>query len=229
SGTYAPDDLGKYAWVAEDQIHWYQQTSSALAEQNGGRPLPAFAFQHIIVPEIYHTLTEVPPGTAGALAGKFSRTGTYYLPNPDYILSGSVNEAPAPPDYNSGEFTAWKNQGDIIAAFFGHDHTNDYTAAWQGIDLIATPGIGFFMYGNGEYHGTRTVTLHENDLLNYSTTLLYYKDIVAEPLPPGIIPTYGAFVQQIVRTVLASLAALAICIGLLAWVIHREKQRKKEN
>ena len=60
SGTYAPEGQGKYDWVRQDQLDWYLQTEAALAEENGGTPVPAYAFQHIIVPEIYDAMDIVP-------------------------------------------------------------------------------------------------------------------------------------------------------------------------
>ena len=60
SGTYAPEGQGKYDWVRQDQIDWYLETEAALAAQNGGTPVPAYAFQHIIVPDIYDAMDIVP-------------------------------------------------------------------------------------------------------------------------------------------------------------------------
>lgn len=44
------------------------------------------------------------------------------------IASGHLDEGPCPAEVNGGEFDAWKQQGDIKAAFFGHDHNNDFAA-----------------------------------------------------------------------------------------------------
>ena len=59
SGTYGEKGVSKYARVEQDQIDWYTSTAAALEEQYG-ETLPAYLFQHIIVPEIYDLLTEVP-------------------------------------------------------------------------------------------------------------------------------------------------------------------------
>lgn len=54
SQTYNHEnDLGGYGAVEKDQIEWYIKTEKALTEENGGTPIPSFAFQHIIVPEVY--------------------------------------------------------------------------------------------------------------------------------------------------------------------------------
>ena len=130
SGTYAPEGQGKYDWVRQDQLDWYLQTEAALAEENGGTPVPAYAFQHIIVPEIYDAMDIVPASEKknGAVEGYGCRKGTYYSAA-SVIEAGTLGEAPCPPDQNGGEFDAWKQGGDIVAGFFGHDHVSSPTRA----------------------------------------------------------------------------------------------------
>lgn len=79
---------------------------------------------------------------------------------------------------NGGEFAAWKQGGDIVAGFFGHDHVNDFIIPYEGIDLINTNSTGFYIYGAGENHGARLVTLRESDPTAYETRMLYYKDLI---------------------------------------------------
>ncbi|MBO5290076.1 MAG: hypothetical protein J6B35_00640, partial [Clostridia bacterium] len=45
------------------------------------------------------------------------------------------------------QFESWKKTGDIFAAFFGHDHVNDFRMNIDGIDLYQTLGAGYFTYG----------------------------------------------------------------------------------
>ena len=58
--------------------------------------------------------------------------------------AGTLGEAPCPagPE-RGGEFAAWKQGGDIVAGFFGHDHVNDFIIPYEGIDLINTNSTGF--------------------------------------------------------------------------------------
>ena len=160
SGSYAPEGQGKYDWVRQDQIDWYLETEAALAARNGGTPIPAYAFQHIIVPDIYDAMDIVPSSEKknGAVEGYGCRKGTYYSAA-SVIEAGTLGEAPCPPDVNGGEFAAWKQGGDIVAGFFGHDHVNDFIIPYEGIDLINTNSTGFYIYGAGENHGARLVTL----------------------------------------------------------------------
>ena len=211
SGSYAPEGQGKYDWVRQDQIDWYTSTAAALEEQYG-ETLPAYLFQHIIVPEIYDLLTEVPASekkAEGVVKGFSSHSGHYYKMG-DGFTAGHLGEAPCPPDIPSGEFAAMRDTGDVVAAFFGHDHKNDFVGTYEGIDLVNTAGTGFYIYGEREYHGARLVILHENTPAEYDTEMLYYKDLVSEPLPGGLTPIHGKYVENIV---IGAAAGLLVLIG----------------
>ena len=228
SGTYAPEGEGKYDWVRQDQLDWYLQTEQTLAAANGGAAVPAYAFQHIIVPEIYDALKTVPASEKknGAVEGFGSRKGTYYSAA-GVIEAGELGEAPCPPDHNGGEFDAWKQGGDIVAGFFGHDHVNDFIIPYEGIDLVNTNGTGFYIYGDGLDHGARLVTLHEADPTAYETEMLYYRDLIGTQLPFGFSATWGAYVERIV---LLAVCALVLLIALAAVLTVRivKKRRKKQ-
>jgi len=176
SGTSAKE--GGYQSVNTDQIAWYEKTSNELKAQNGGTPLPSLLFQHIPVPEIYDLCDVVPAATTGAIKGYRAKSKNYYELNPK-IAAGKLLEAPCSPDQSSGEFDAWVKQGDVLGAYFGHDHVNDLKGTYKGIDLGYTPGSGFYLYGSGVYRGVRTFELNESDLLHYKTDVLYYKDLVS--------------------------------------------------
>ena len=225
SGTYDETGEGKYAWVEKDQLDWYEKTSNALAETNAGELLPSYAFQHIIVPEAYEMLTAVPKDTKDAVEGVSSHEGNYYILNPEYISSGDMGEAPCPPALNGGQFDAWERQGDVVAAFFGHDHVNDFIGTYKGIDLVMTQGIGFYIYGKGDEHGARVLTLKEDTPTEYETELLFYKDLVSEPLPPLFASTNGAFIQN---AVLLAILALAVLISTAVVLIKHAKRKKKQ-
>ena len=87
------------------------------------------------------------------------------------------------------QFDTWKKQGDILCAFFGHDHTNDYLGEVDGIDLCAVPAAGYYSYG--WHHGARTVTVYENDIKNYSTQILNEKELLPYKVLPGFKQRHG--------------------------------------
>lgn len=177
SNPYAPkEEGGGYGYVHEDQIAWYEKTSAALKAKNGGEPLPSLLFQHIAVPEVYDLLKEVPAWQLGGVRGNGGHGKQMYLPDRRFMYAGGLREGPCSPNRNHGQFASWRTCGDIVGAFFGHDHTNDFAGVKDGIRLVAVPAVTYHSYG--WHHGVRTVTLYESDLLNFSSEILLYSDLV---------------------------------------------------
>jgi hypothetical protein len=221
SGVTAPE--GGYAYVQADQIAWYEQTTDALAAERGGEVLPAMLFQHIPVPEIYSVLTEVSKDTPGAVQGTGAWKGKFYTANPEYVSAGSLGEGPCPPNINNGQFDSWTQKGDVFAAFFGHDHQNDFVAHWQGIDLVYSPGVGFYSYGNGYEHGVRVIELSQDDVRDYSTRMVYYKDVVDGEIP-YLLQYIGALYVQLA----IAGGVVVVVLGVGAWLIARRIRRKRK-
>ncbi|NLB36402.1 MAG: hypothetical protein GX824_03750 [Clostridiales bacterium] len=92
-----------------------------------------------------------------------------------------MHESPCPSNTNSGQFDTIKNQGDVVAMFFGHDHVNTFEVNYQGIDLVATPGVGFASYGD-ELRGVRLITIHESDTSTYETQVITYQSLYGDDL-----------------------------------------------
>lgn len=170
SGTYNTEtESGGYAATTKAQIEWYKQKSADL-EEAYGRKIPSLMFQHIIVPEIWNALEECEAGTPGSIGhdGK-----SYKLPEGTV---GQLNEGPCPPNYNNGQFDAVLERGDVMAMFFGHDHTNSFELNYKGVGLINTAGMGFNSY-NGWNEGFRIITLDENDPWSFETESVGYFDL----------------------------------------------------
>ena len=228
SNPYAPEEEGGgYGYVHEDQTEWYIKTSNELKAQNNGEPMPSLLFQHIAVPEVYDMLTEVKKGTKGAVSGNGAHSGKYYVANSEYIYEGSVNEGPCPPNNNHGQLESWVQQGDILGAFFGHDHVNSFAGEYKGIKLIAVPGTTFFSYGNN--HGIRTITLKEDDLSNFSSELLMYDDITDYRESNAYIRNHGYCEYKNVFLPIACGVAGAIVLAAGAGIIISKAIKKKKN
>lgn len=152
------DGSGGYDHVHDDQIEWYERKADELKKANGGIPLPAILFQHIPVQQELNGFKEVTKDDEYT----FERDGNYYyLANE--ILEGRVREVPCPPNMSkdyTNQLKSWKKTGDIFAAFFGHDHINDFKMNVDGIDLYQTLGAGYFTYGLER--GGRLIILDEN-------------------------------------------------------------------
>lgn len=141
SNAHIFDGRGKflaYDYIKESQVERYRAVSREFTQAAGGHPLPALAFFHIPLPEFRE---------AAASAS----------------YSGTRMEEECPPEYNSGLFDAFKECGDVMGVFVGHDHDNDYTVLWKDI-LLA---YGRFTGGNTEYNhlpnGARVIVLKEGE------------------------------------------------------------------
>ncbi len=178
SGT-STEEAGGYDYVREDQINWYKDTAAALALLNGGEVVPAMSFQHIIVPEVYDALgmMKIPVG-----AGEWTFDGQAYLPIPNFgSYTGYIFEPPCPSHINGGQMDAWLETGDVMATFYGHDHINDFTTNYEGIDITTVPTVGCNSYSNDINRGVGLITLDENDLSTYEyESLRMYDFALAE-------------------------------------------------
>lgn len=161
SNDYEINSKGDFSYdhVHGDQIAWYENRAAELKAANGGEPLPAILFQHIPVQQELEGFKEVTADEEYT----FERDGRrFYLANE--ILEGRVREVPCPPNTEKNyknQLESWKKTGDIFAAFFGHDHINDFRMNVDGIDLYQTLGAGYFTYGLER--GGRLIVLDENE------------------------------------------------------------------
>ena len=172
---YSDRSKSYYDAVHEDQIEWYKKTAKELADKNGGKVLPSLLFQHIPVSEEYELLREAKPyEKLDSVQGHKTYSDKYYMLKPE--VEGYLGEGPAVPDFNSGEFAAWKETGDVLGAFFGHDHMNDFAGYVDGILLAQCKTAGFRVYTDGCRSGVRLITLEENNPENVQTRMYHFKD-----------------------------------------------------
>lgn len=220
SGTYAEAERGEYGYVTSEQNAWMLRMDKKL---RGFYADPAyFIFQHIPVPQTYELLNAVPFGTKGSVTPLGPGFGTWYIADPDKVWAGHFGEGPCASEYDSGEFDTWKTMN-VQAAFFGHDHLNDYCGTVDDIDLIATSGIGFYLYGRGEEHGARLVAIDAEQPFDYTTEMLYYRDLNLAPMPPLMIPVLGVLIQ---RYVIIGMIILVVVIAFIWILLNRRKGRK---
>jgi len=131
-----------YDYVRADQLAWF--TANNVTDQ------PAFVFQHIALPEVYGSGYFLKSPFNWKLPGTINVLETNYFGTANFInMVGTVLEAPCPPNYSDGEFEAITEGGNVQAAFFGHDHVNNYVERFkeQKIDLVQLPGAAW----NGSY------------------------------------------------------------------------------
>ncbi len=150
--------------ISDEQVDWYKQASAAITAQNGS-PVPALAFQHIQPEDIGNLFEACSPADEGAKR----IDGGYVRLNRD--IADGYNFFGYEPGKESYEFRAFKACGDVIGAFFGHQHVEGFSGVWQGIELGFTYGCE--MSKNGPY-GFRVFTLHEDDPARYDNVLYRY-------------------------------------------------------
>ena len=161
-------DTGRHG-LNDDQVDWYSRKSSEIRERNGGEPVPAIAFQHIQADDIGNLFTECSPFDEGARAKGLK----FYRLDPERAAGYNFFAyAPCEPTY---EFKAWKEQGDVIGAYFGHQHIEGFTGTYDGIEMGFNYGAE--MAKSGPY-GYRLITLDENDLTNYENEMYTYEGSV---------------------------------------------------
>ena len=137
SYDYADNSVfaGEYGWFSFEQIQWYRQQSKAYAKANGGKPVPAFAFFHIPLPEYAGIKT-------------YERT------------LGNRSEGVYAGALNSGMFSSMYEMGDVMGTFVGHDHNNDYVGVYGGIALAYGKAAGVDTYGEN-VKGGRVIVMYE--------------------------------------------------------------------
>ncbi len=171
---------GGYEGIRASQLEWYNQTSAALKAANGGKPVPSLLFQHVPVKEVYSLFTECKWYDENAVYS--SRDSKWYILN-ENMASGDLGEAPCSENFDvqTGQYQAWVENGDIIGAFFAHDHVNNFIGTTDdGITMGYNGGTGFRAYGADCGRTMRVFDICENDVENYDTHLIYYQDLVGK-------------------------------------------------
>lgn len=182
AALYLIDNCGKLPGggngVNSCQMDWMDETNNALSALNGNEKVPALVFQHIPVYEMYELPDEVPQKTKGAVEGNCRKRGHYYKATDEMKARGEfMGENIACPGTPSEQFDRWIKMGNIMGAYFGHDHNNCFTGNVRGVDLGYTPGAGFNVYGPDLNRGVRIFEFDENKP-GYETRMVFYKDIL---------------------------------------------------
>lgn len=176
SGDYDEDEPRHYDRVRTEQIDWYKKTSAKLKEENGGKAVNSVVFQHIIVPEIYDVLKKVDSKKPFAIPHIYNED-EYYMFDAEQTNYGMLNEKPCPGYYNDGQFDALLENGDVLAMFTGHDHTNAFGVRNQSIDIYTSPMTRYKGLAYTTQYGYRVVEIDEKDTSVYNTRVERFYDV----------------------------------------------------
>lgn len=156
---------GSYDWMKYDQVAWYRSESDRLAEIHGGKPVPSIMFFHIPIPE-FHPMADN-----------------------EAELVGDKEEGVSDSHINSGLFASMVDKENIMGAFVGHDHDNNYVGLHKNIALGYGQVTGADAYGDLE-RGGRVIELYENKPNTFKTWIttpttqkhpFYYPSGLGEP------------------------------------------------
>jgi hypothetical protein len=176
SGDYDEDEPRHYDRVRTEQIEWYKETYAGLKAENGGEAVNSVVFQHIIVPEIYDVLKKVDSKKPFAIPHIYNED-EYYMFDAEQTNYGMLNEKPCPGYYNDGQFDALLENGDVLAMFTGHDHTNAFGVRNQSIDIYTSPMTRYKGLAYTTQYGYRVVEIDEKDTSVYNTRVERLYDV----------------------------------------------------
>ena len=206
-----------YTGCYPETTAWYKQKSDELKAANGGEVVPSVVFQHVPVKEIYQCLEQTTVKEANNAIFSLNDY-QWYKEKPEYMFTDAtrmkkidnyVGEAPCSEvfDTKSGEYAAWLEKGDVIGAFFAHDHVNHFIMETdEHIIMGYNGGTGFAAYGRGAHRSIRVYEFNENDVKNYTIDSVYYDEITVDNVkivPIDIMSTaiFGDILRFLARLV----------------------------
>ena len=177
--THNKAETGGYAGVNKEQVEWYKETSALLKAENNDEAVPSMLFQHTPPKEIYTLLVETDSSDMSAIYSGADKKWYRLIDTAE----GFLGEAPCSENFDNitGQYEAWLECGDIIGAFFAHDHVNSFMGTnADGITMGYNAGTGFRSYGLGSDRSVRIFEFNEDDVENYETRLVTYADITGD-------------------------------------------------
>ena len=213
--------VGGYDCLDKNQLDWYRKIRDKIENENG-KQIPGIVFQHIPPVEIFSLLKPVKKNEKGAVESYRNFKGFYKLDFNRVNKDGFMRESPAVPDTDMHELDVFKEKGDVLGVYFGHDHNNSFHGKVNGIDLGYTQGCGFNVYGPGLDRGVRVFVFDENDIGNYKTYTVTCRDLpdfkAVKPIkdfaytvsPPSIYDVKKAAVKTLKVALVTTATVLAV-------------------
>ncbi len=229
NNLYPDRSISKYDCVHDDQIEWFEKESAKMKEANGGKPLKSMLFQHIPVPEVYEFLRPAKPWELPvAVKGHGIRSDKYYVLKEG--IKGYMGEGPCSPCINNGQFASWKKAENIVGAFFGHDHMNDFEGYVDGIYLAQNKLSGLFAYTDGCRSGVRLLTIDEKEPHLFESKMIRFKELGLYPTSLGPIKSWMTDRVSVNLTIARNVALVAggaIAAGVITKKIIDKKRKDK--
>lgn len=222
SGWQDKSDGVCHTGVKKSAVDWYTAKSNELKQNNGGKPLPSLMFQHIPFSEADKLTVSCDKKDIGAIPAFRKGQPEKYLKLDPSQASGFLGEPISCCKENFGEWEAIKQQGDVKAVVFGHDHVNCFEAELDGIRILQTPAASFRCYGN-RLRGVRVFELDENDLNDIRSYVLTYDDLCGKSPLSKLRYIWDADGEQTKKAALIASAILPV-IGVTAAFVHKQQR-----
>ena len=149
SGSYVDGDvfgiLWKYDCVHKNQVDWYESQIKLLTEENNGKVPTSLMFFHIPPEEMKNAYYEYRDN------GYNDTADVKYL----YGKAGEKGAAIYTSEYNYGLFDRVKELGSTKGIFMGHDHLNNFTLMYDGIQLSYGYSIDYLAYSGISKYGAQ--------------------------------------------------------------------------
>ncbi|MBQ8782207.1 MAG: metallophosphoesterase [Clostridia bacterium] len=170
------DGKGHYGCVLADQVEWYKQKSDELTKANGEK-VYSFAFQHMIVADVYDALKKSDKKRFFSYSHMYNKDD-YYMFDPCKENFGTLTETPCSGYENYGQFEAMVEKGDVLAIFSGHDHTNAFGVKHKGIDICNSLSTRYNGDAFSSQCGYRILEVNEKTPSTYTSRVVHWYDMI---------------------------------------------------
>lgn len=154
SHSYIDNDyfgiMWKYDCVHKNQVEWYEQQIKALTKINNNKTPKSLMFFHM------------PPQEMLTAYNEYKENGYKDTADSKYTggKAGEKNLVVYPSEKNYGLFDKCLELGSTKGIFFGHDHLNNFTMLYKGIQLTYDYTVDYLAYvGINKYGAQRGCTM----------------------------------------------------------------------
>lgn len=154
SHSYIDNDyfgiLWKYDCVHKNQVEWYEQQIKALTKINNNKTPKSLMFFHM------------PPQEMLTAYNEYKENGYKDTADSKYIggKAGEKDLVVYPSEKNYSLFDKCLELGSTKGIFFGHDHLNNFTMLYKGIQLTYDYTVDYLAYvGINKYGAQRGCTM----------------------------------------------------------------------
>ncbi len=158
-----------YDCIHADQVEWYKNTVDALTEENYGIMPNSIAFFHIPLIEMRE-------------AWYAYRDNGYQDTEDIQFIYGKCGEKEGVvlcSEYNQGFFDAVLEKGSTKGIFVGHDHLNNFSIIYKGVQMTYSNSVDYLAYFGisklGSQRGCTVITLKPDGTYEY-TPENYYQE-----------------------------------------------------